>query len=174
MVIFTAGKYISVYEFIIWLGITRNTFIETLLAKFKKNHDYFIVNYEDEMRELKITSQSNYKKRLTQKYYLITTNCFKEYCTRSLTNKGNLVRKYYFKLDELFKEFHLEYIEKSDMENKKLLNNQKKMIKKYLVKMEFMCGLIQKRILVNLELVMQIMFMDELINIIVQMLIKFM
>jgi len=130
--IFTAGKYISVSEFIIWLGITRNTFIETLLAKFKKNQDYFIVNYEDEMKELKITSQSNYKKRLTQKYYLITTNCFKEYCTRSLTNKGNLVRKYYFKLDELFKEFHLEYIEKSDIENKKLLNNQKKNYKKIL------------------------------------------
>ena len=130
--IFTAGKYISVSEFIIWLGITRNTFIETMLAKFKKNQDYFIVSYEDEMRELKITSQFNYKKRLTQKYYLITTNCFKEYCTRSLTNKGNLVRKYYFKLDELFKEFHLEYIEKFDAENKKLLNNQKKNDKKIL------------------------------------------
>jgi hypothetical protein len=144
------------------------------LAKFKKNQDYFIVNYEDEMKELKITSQSNYKKRLTQKYYLITTNCFKEYCTRSLTNKGNLVRKYYFKLDELFKEFHLEYIEKSDIENKKLLNNQKKMIKKYLMKVEYMCRLIQKRILINIELVVLIIFIHELINTIVQMLIKFM
>jgi len=130
--IFTAGKYVAVSEFIIWLGISRNTFIETLLNKFKKNKDYFIVNYEDEMKELKITLKSNYKKRSTTKYYLITTNCFKEYCTRSLTNKGNLVRKYYFKLDELFKEFHLEYIEKSETENKKLLNNQKKNDKKIL------------------------------------------
>jgi len=124
--IFTAGKYISVSEFIIWLGVLRNAFIEKMLSRFKKNKDYFIVNYEDEMRELKITEQSNYKKRTNQKYYLITSNCFKEYCSRSLTEKGNLVRKYYFKLDELFKEFHLEYIEKSDRENKKLLNNQKK------------------------------------------------
>ena len=123
--IFTAGKYIAVSEFIYWLGISRNTFIETLLDKFKINQDYFIVNYEDEMKELKITLQSDYKKKTNQKYYLITSNCFKEYCTRSLTNKGNLVRKYYFKLDELFKEFHLEYIEKSETENEKLLNNQK-------------------------------------------------
>lgn len=124
--IFTAGKYISVSEFIIWLNVSRNAFIEKLLNRFIKNKDYFIVNYEDEMRELKITEEINYKKRTNQKYYLITSNCFKEYCSRSLTEKGNLVRKYYFKLDELFKEFHLEYIEKSDIENKKLLNNQKK------------------------------------------------
>ena len=128
--IFTAGKFISVSEFIIWLNVSRNAFIEKLLNRFIKNKDYFIVNYEDEMRELKITEEINYKKRTNQKYYLITTNCFKEYCSRSLTEKGNLVRKYYFKLDELFKEFHLEYIEKSDIENKKLLNNQKKKLEK--------------------------------------------
>jgi hypothetical protein len=108
------------------LGISRNTFIETLLNKFKKDKDYFIVEFEDEMKELKITQQTTYKKKSNQKYYIITTNCFKEYCTRSLTNKGNLVRKYYFKLDEIFKEFHLNYIDNSEKENKKLLNNQKK------------------------------------------------
>jgi len=123
--IFTAGKYIAVSEFIVWLNVSRNSFIEKMLSRFKKNQDYFIVNYEDEMKELKITPQTNYRKRTNQKYYLITVNCFKEYCSRSLTEKGNLVRKYYFKLDELFKEFHLAYIEKSDKENEKLLNNQK-------------------------------------------------
>jgi hypothetical protein len=104
--LFTYGKYISVSEFINWLDISRNTFIETLLAKFKKNYDYFIVNYEDEMKELKFTEQFTYKKKINQKYYIITTNCFREYCSRSLTIKGNLLIKIKIKF-QCFKTFLL-------------------------------------------------------------------
>lgn len=124
--VFSMSEYISTSEFIRWLEITRNGFIERLLKYFKKDIDYFEVDHKDEMKELKLTAPRMYIKKHNQKHYVITSKCFKEYCMRSQTKKGEMVRDYFYKLDEMFKKFHLKYIDDSDKERQKLLNNQKK------------------------------------------------
>ena len=61
-----------------------------------------------------------------QKFIKITSKCFKDICIRSNSNKGNLMRKYYTELDELFKKFHIDTIQDVSNENEILLNNQSK------------------------------------------------
>lgn len=124
--VFSMSEYISASEFIRWLEITRNGFIERLQKYFKKGIDYFEVDHKDEMKELKLTTPRMYTKKHNQKHYVITSKCFKEYCMRSQTKKGEMVRDYFYKLDEMFKKFHLKCIDGSDKKRQKLLNNQKK------------------------------------------------
>ena len=59
-------------------------------------------------------------------FIIITSRCFKDICIRSNTIKGNMMRKYYMELDELFKKFHLNKIKDISDENDYLLNNQSK------------------------------------------------
>lgn len=123
--LFTSGKYVSACELIKWLGIERNTFIKTLAQQYTVNVDYFVTTYEDEMNEIKVTDVKEYRKIFNQKYHLLTTHCFNEYATRSVTEKGKLIRKYYHKLNDIFKKFHIDYIRETSHENRKLLNNQR-------------------------------------------------
>ena len=124
--ILSHGKFISVCECEHWLGINRRTLLETLRENFKKNNDYFETSFEDELKYISIINKENLKNRTNQKYIIIKSNCFRDICLRSLTIKGKLARKYNIKIDDLFKDFHLNYINKLNKENEIILHNQKK------------------------------------------------
>lgn len=123
--IFTSGEYISVSEMIKWLGIERNSFTKILWKQYILNTDYFVTTFEDEMEKVRVTNVNEYRKKNNQTYYLITTNCFKEYALKSTSEKGLMIRKYYIRLESIFKNFHIDYIKKANAENHKLLNNQR-------------------------------------------------
>jgi hypothetical protein len=58
------------------------------------------------------------------KYILLTTMCFRDICLRSLTKKDKIIRAYNIKIEDLFKDFHNNYI--LNKENEIILHNQKK------------------------------------------------
>jgi hypothetical protein len=122
--IFSHQPLISIIEFTEWIGINRKTIIENLQKNYKVNVDYFITTYEEELKHIIIYKNLNYKHN--QKFIIITSKCFKDICVRSNTIKGNMMRKYYMELDELFKKFHFDKIKNISDENDYLLNNQSK------------------------------------------------
>jgi hypothetical protein len=95
------------------------------------NIDYFEVDSDDEIKELKIMNKNEFKIHHNLKYFLFTVECFKMYCLKSTTEKGELVRKYYSKLESLFRKFHLDYIQDSNQKEQILLNNQRNSKSKY-------------------------------------------
>ena len=117
-------QYISLTEFTKWIDINRKTIIENLQKNYKLNEDYFITTQSDEFQNIILYKNLDYKHN--QKFIKITSKCFKDICVRSNSNKGNLMRKYYTELDELFKKFHIDTIQDVSNENKILLNNQSK------------------------------------------------
>jgi hypothetical protein len=117
-------QYISLIEFTKWIDINRKTIIENLQKNYKLNEDYFITTHADEFKN--IILYKNLDSKHNQQFIKITSKCFKDICVRSNSNKGNLMRKYYSELDELFKKFHIDTIQDVSNENEILLNNQSK------------------------------------------------
>jgi len=124
--ILSHGKYISLYECVLWLGVNKNTLLESLRLNFKLNKDYFETSYENEKNNIKLYDKKKYILNKNQKYILLTTTCFRDICLRSITKKGKIIRTYNIKIEDLFKDFHLNYISKLVKENEIILHNQKK------------------------------------------------
>ncbi len=123
--ILSHGDYISLAEFVKWLGVNRKTVTENLKNNYKLNQDYFKVSINEELNCIKLYKKENYIFKRNQVFVKLTVKCFKDICIKSTTQKGTLVRKYYMELDDLFKKFHLSKIEDMSEENEILINNQK-------------------------------------------------
>ncbi len=124
--ILSHGKYVSLFDCFLWLNVKKHTITESLTDNFKKNIDYFETSYENEKEHIKLFNKEKLTKNRNNKYILLTTTCFRDICLRSTTNKGKIIRTYNIKIEDLFKDFHLNYINKLNKENEIILHNQKK------------------------------------------------
>lgn len=124
--ILSHGRYVSLYECVLWLDVKKHTITESLTINFKKNIDYFETSYENEKEHIKLFDKEKLVKNGNYKHILLTTTCFRDICLRSITKKGKIVRTYNIKIEDLFKDFHLNYISKLGKENEIILHNQKK------------------------------------------------
>jgi hypothetical protein len=124
--ILSHGKYVSLYECTLWLNIKKHTIVESLKNNFKKDTDYYETSYDNEKDNIKLYNKNSLIYNKNYKYILLTTMCFRDICLRSLTKKGKIIRTYNIKIEDLFKDFHLNYINKLNKENEIILHNQKK------------------------------------------------
>ena len=105
--IFSNSVFISVVEFIKWLNIRRDTMVTKITDKYTEFDDYYLTTMEDEKKHVKLYDLSELTFKPNQIFIKITSNCFKDICVLSSSEKGILVRLYYKKLDQMFQTFIL-------------------------------------------------------------------
>ena len=91
----------------IWLNTAKKDLKKTLLKTYLLNIDYIIT--------APVRHKSNLDKGRPRKVILITTDCFKRLCMRSVTIKSEQVRTYFLQLEELVDEYK-DYIIKTQEE----------------------------------------------------------
>jgi hypothetical protein len=66
--ILSHGKYVSLYECMLWLGVKKHTIIESLKNNFKKNIDYYETSYDNEKENIKLYDKNNLVYNKNYKY----------------------------------------------------------------------------------------------------------
>lgn len=118
-----------------WMGFTRVDNVKRMLIKtFEENVDYCVTNSCDVL-PLNSEEQNSYKNvgenrgGHNKEIILMTTECFKQLCMISQTEKSKNIRKYYVKMERIFLDVVNEEFKIKMYEKDQLLHDQQQMIK---------------------------------------------
>jgi phage anti-repressor protein len=103
-----------------WLGTKKGDLKRILIKNFSKDVDYM----NDIKKVIKKDGGATRKEMI-----MVTSNCFKELCMISQTNKAKEVRIYFLELEKLVRQYHKEIEEKMKKEFELVKKNQKPKIK---------------------------------------------
>jgi phage anti-repressor protein len=100
-----------------WLVVQKKNLKETLINNFEEHFDYKI---ERKLSDVKRSRGASYVHKIT-----LTSNCFKELCMLSRTDKAKTVRRYYIALESLVNKYYKHIQENLLKQISNLKNNQK-------------------------------------------------
>lgn len=98
-----------------WLNVRKNHLKDLLVAHFEEKYDYII-----DKEKVKHKTGASIRENI-----FLTSNCFKELCMLSRTEKAREVRKYFIAMENLVKRYHDMIREKLYQKVGLLIKNQK-------------------------------------------------
>lgn len=106
---------IDFYRVVLWLKVRRENLKRLLISHFEEEYDYII-----EVEKVKHRTGASIRENI-----FLTSNCFKELCMLSRTEKAKEVRKYFIAMENLVKRYHDTIKEQMYKKIGILLKNQK-------------------------------------------------